>query len=483
MMSKNSLALQWILTTTLVIVFSVGCLPPAGLPVHVGGQISGLDEGETVELSIRMMGTSYFPEDFDEAKVFVENGEFKFDGTLPATPLTFYNVRVTGYPSGKLCSVENFKGIAFPTHITNVHVNCAEPLIAGLLDAVGDERFANCVNEQVAADPNDNDLAENVTEIDCQGLGIQQVSGLAFFPNLQTLVLENNFITSADLSGANALLDLNLNENQLQSINLPALPNLEFLEMQDNFFQHLIVHNMPALIFLYMSFNELESLDLENLPNLRYLHLSGNELDSIDLGNLPSLRSVLLSGNNFLTLDLTNVPSLQSLTMNDYSEQGDDFYSVDLTGNPELRSLELENHKLTSIDLSGNPKLFKVGLRSNQLTSIDLSSIDDLSSLFLNDNNLTSVDLSKFTEMGWVDLRENQLTSVDLSNMVVLHELYLQDNLLTDLTNIPLQNLQPDPIITYSDATISLQNNPWDAAARSAIVEFSRSASPYAVNY
>ena len=92
------------------------------------------------------------------------------------------------------------------------------------------------------------------TLMDCNGLGIADMTGLALFPSLQVLYC-----------GGNAL----------ESLTLPALPELCFLDCCDN---------------------PLETLDVSGAPALRLLDVCGTALETLDLRACPALLSAAFSG-------------------------------------------------------------------------------------------------------------------------------------------------------------------------------------------
>ena len=425
-MNRKEIRLKtlWGSVLSLAMVFAAGCVPPGGgntvqgPPTKIGGTISGLEEGESVELA--MTGVVDYPlpllvpdvEVGNETLVFTENGFYQFNETLPGTPLTEYEIKVVTHPTGKLCRLDNPTGIAFALPVINADVICGEPLVAGLLAAIPDTNLAECINQ--SAHESGATTMEEVDHISCSNEDIDDATGLSHFTNLRSLSLYRNNLTEIDLS------------------------------------------NIPGLFSLDLSYNDLQTVDVSNLPSLTRLSLSGNELTDIDVSANTNLTSLSLGSNNIASIELP--PAL------------------------ELRTLDLAYNDITEIDLSTMPSLVTIRLHSNELTSIDLSGNPALEDIKLSYNNISSIDLSQYTHMSSIILGNNGLTEIDLSNLVEINQLDLGDNLLTNLENIPLETLQREPpeelspileeyldqafpFVDWRDTNfINFRNNPWDDA-------------------
>ena len=155
----------------------------------------------------------------------------------------------------------------------------------------------------------------NATVIYVLGMGIKDLTGIEFFPELENLdcsenqltqldvsknpklkrlVCYENKLTSLDVSGNTSLTELHCYTNQLTSLNLGENANLTRLACSSNLLTSLDVSNNPTLILLDCERNLLTSLNVSKNTELDTLDCSGNKRslelsDSgrFDLSTLP----------------------------------------------------------------------------------------------------------------------------------------------------------------------------------------------------
>lgn len=118
---------------------------------------------------------------------------------------------------------------------------------------------------------------EQVTYIGAQRQGIRSIKGIELFPNLVKIDFEGNYIEGVDLSGNPQLKSVYLRNNCLTSIDFSHNTALEFIEVFDN---------------------RLTEVDVSMLPNLRFVHLDYNDLKVIDLSHNTKLEGDGFVGNN-----------------------------------------------------------------------------------------------------------------------------------------------------------------------------------------
>ena len=109
---------------------------------------------------------------------------------------------------------------------------------------------------------------------------------LCYFQNLNSLDLSDNFVKLEQMKNLKALIDLNIQYNQIQSI--PALA----------------IEDFPKLETLNLSYNHLSPASIRNMyqiPRLKTLDLAGNNLLTLpeDLYQLQSVEELNLASNSF----------------------------------------------------------------------------------------------------------------------------------------------------------------------------------------
>ena len=170
-----------------------------------------------------------------------------------------------------------------------------------------------------------------ITVLDLSGLGIGDLTGISHFTALERLNVNNNRLTSLDVSkntrltslycatnalghldvtGCPELVDLNCERNRLTELNLACNPKLVQLYCRHNSLTQLDVSRNLELVFIETFDNSHTSFDCSMLKKLEFLHIDYNKLTTLDMSGNPALKdSGFVAANNHLdTLVLPNIP-------------------------------------------------------------------------------------------------------------------------------------------------------------------------------
>lgn len=165
----------------------------------------------------------------------------------------------------------------------------------------------------------------NATVIYVLGMGIKDLTGIEFFPELE---------------------NLDCSENQLTQLDVSKNPKLERLVCYENKLTSLDVRGNTSLTELHCYTNQLTSLNLGENANLDILNCVVNRLTSLDLSGNANLTRLACSSNLLTSLDVSN--------------------------NPNLILLDCERNLLTSLNVSKNTELDTLDCSGNKL-SLELS--------------------------------------------------------------------------------------------------------------
>ena len=133
-----------------------------------------------------------------------------------------------------------------------------------------------------------------VTAMDLRKQGIEQLDGLEYFRNLESLNCSENDLTALVLEDFPALTSLTCNENaSLETLDLSGVPALEQLYCFHSALTELDLQDVPALTYLAWGGSPLQELDLSNSPELQVLHVLGGDLADADLSHNPKLDMLL----------------------------------------------------------------------------------------------------------------------------------------------------------------------------------------------
>lgn len=165
----------------------------------------------------------------------------------------------------------------------------------------------------------------NATVIYVLGMGIKDLTGIEFFPELE---------------------NLDCSENQLTQLDVSKNPNLKRLVCYENKLTSLDVSGNTSLTELYCYTNQLTGLNLGENANLDILNCVVNRLTSLDLSGNANLTRLACSSNLLTSLDVSN--------------------------NPTLILLDCERNLLTSLNVSKNTELDTLDCSGNK-RSLELS--------------------------------------------------------------------------------------------------------------
>jgi Leucine-rich repeat (LRR) protein len=243
------------------------------------------------------------------------------------------------------------------------------------------------------SDPTPTDMLA-LTALYANGHDIDDLTGLEYAKNLQTLELAYNHITDmSPLSGLSRLELLVLNNNAVGNLSVVSgLTALAYLDVHDNGLSDISpVSTLSNLRTLILRFNQIADLSpLSTLSNLEDLDLRENAIsDLAGLSGLQSLRDLNLYGNQISNLSpLSGLHGLETLMLQ-CNEISDISSLAGLTG---LRALDLERNQISDISAASS----LTNLRELSLCSNNVSDISPLSALIsLRELNLEANPLNE----------------------------------------------------------------------------------------
>lgn len=259
---------------------------------------------------------------------------------------------------------------------------------------------------------------------DWDDIELSSVRGLEYLEALTYLNVNNNPITSLDISKNNELTTLYCNNAALTSLDVSHNTKLIRLECKNNRLCSLNINNCAELMKLYCGNNQLTHLNLDQSPMLEELDADNNSLSELDVSKNVNLKSLSCARNNLASLNLSKNTELTSLMCSRTS-----LTSLDVSQNAKLEGLYCESNQLISLDVSHNTKLKALYCSKNQLTSLDVRHCPHLKYLFCGENRIASLDLEN-SELSFLRCDKNLLTTLDVSRCAKLETLYCNQNLL-----------------------------------------------------
>ena len=288
---------------------------------------------------------------------------------------------------------------------------------------------------------------DTVTFFDVSNLGVSDLSGIADFTDLETLICSNNNLSELDISNNTNLVSLLCGSNFLSSITVNNNLNLKALNCSDNQIQDLDLASNLALESLTASDNQIAAIDVSNNANLNLLSISNNRITGdLLVGNNPNLESLFCSSNQITSLDLVS--------------------------NTVLKNLDVSNNALSSLDLSAinsvvcpDPQtdpltvcqgLATINVSRNQLNQLIVANgYNDLISIF---NAAENPDLfciqidTGFTTSNWI---KDDWTYYSDTTCVDIYTYIPDDNFEQALINLGFDDTLDNLVLTASIETIT----------------------------
>ncbi|MCR5077483.1 MAG: hypothetical protein K6A82_05525 [Prevotella sp.] len=270
----------------------------------------------------------------------------------------------------------------------------------------------------------------------------------------------NQLSGTIDLSAWENLSQVDITGNKVEKLLLPVSNTLYKVVCDNNRLTELDIAGRANVDELSINGNQIISLDLTGMTKLDELHASNNLISSVKLDGCTTLTHLSLDGNKLENIDLSMVPNLEGVYLYDNQLTSLDLSSnhgvrylnidnnqlrhIDTSTLPQLSTLQANNNQLESADLTNNPMLTSLQLANNHLTELKPFAANYLSQLRLDDNQISSIDLSGYPYLYWARLANNRLTALDVSHNSYLQWLAAENNGLSTLslsTNIDLQGL------------------------------------------
>ena len=331
-------------------------------------------------------------------------------------------------------------------------------------------------------------------------LGIEDLTGIEAFINLNKLEVFSNSLTSVDLSNNTELTFLNISLNSLESLDISTLTKLEVLSAfssgissidvsNNNALTALYVHNnsitsidvtpIDNLILLYVNGNILTELDVSSQPNLAALYANSNNIDELDLRKNSKLHTLYVQGNGMSRLDLRNgnnsfiatakfnatsndftciaVSDIAYATTNWTNIDGDVSFSDTYCSLDDAVYIPDTNFKTALIGIGNlntnddddisyaEAENYSFSINVNDKTISDLTGLEALKNIVgfsAKNNSISEIDLSQNTELGTLVLDNNQLATIDVSNNIKLTHLQVQTNQLSSIDVSSLTELR-----------------------------------------
>ena len=298
-----------------------------------------------------------------------------------------------------------------------------------------------------------------VEELNVSGLGISNLKGIEFFPNLEKLDCSDNKITHLNVSQNTKLTQLNCQNNQLVQLVVTGCSALNYLYCNDNQLQELNVSGQTKLLSLDCNNNKLTTLNLENNTQLLGLKCYDNLLTSLKIKTCSKLAVLQVYNNKFKGDNIgdfiTNLPSVTNKELyfcKDFFSSTDNAMTL-----AQAKSIKDDKGWTVKMNLGGTNWIDYPGSDATVINADNFpdenfrnyvsSNFDSNNDLFLTTeeryavtainvdgksiSSLQGVEL--FTNLTKLECNNNNLQTLDIRYNKALKELHCSQNKLTEL--------------------------------------------------
>ncbi|RZJ30915.1 MAG: T9SS type A sorting domain-containing protein [Flavobacterium sp.] len=193
-----------------------------------------------------------------------------------------------------------------------------------------------------------------------------------------------NQLSSFDFSGCTALQHINIGANLVTSLNTSGLPNLNWLNANPNPLANINTSDCPALVNFYYDYdnNEIVNYDVSNCTSLTYVNVSSDLLETFNVQGCAAMKNIWVEGlQSNAPLNALNLSGLSNLLSIDCSRTS--VASLDLTGCNALTTVHLTTSPMSSLDLSHAPLLQELSVTVMPITELDVSMNPNLTVMYV----------------------------------------------------------------------------------------------------
>lgn len=146
--------------------------------------------------------------------------------------------------------------------------------------------------------------ADMVTNLFLVQKSITSADDALFFTNAKMIVLDDNAIPNASITGLPNLELFSCTGCKISSFKAEGLKNLASLYLDNNLLENISLKGTPRIDQLTLSLNQLKTIDIISLKNLRKLNVEHNKIQKLDISGNPALQTLNVGGNLMKETDI-----------------------------------------------------------------------------------------------------------------------------------------------------------------------------------
>lgn len=257
----------------------------------------------------------------------------------------------------------------------------------------------------------------NITELYVTNDNLGELN-FSMLPKLEDLYIGGQNLVSIDTSQNPNLKVLNINlyptetPTSIPIVDVTLNPKLKTLILNDTYIKSIDLSNCTDLnTFECRNRTVIAVVNEEKVSEDWEIKLDGTEigLSALDLSHNPKMISLRLMNNHITTLDVSHLSKLRELTCC-YSS----IAKLNMGSHPVLVNVNCGENNITELDVSGCPGLNNLSCYNNNISKLTFGDHQFLSVIDCRDNLLTKLDVSNLPNLSRLNTENNPIeTKID----------------------------------------------------------------------
>lgn len=322
-----------------------------------------------------------------------------------------------------------------------------------------DEIFRTFVTNHFDTDKNkilSSDEISKIENIDVSNMGIEDLTGIEYFTNVNYLYCSGNKLKTLNLNKLTNMTVLNCSFNYLTELDLSNCSSLISFECKNNALPVTLDENDT------FDFSTIKGFSIQNASNwsknvtIDDTKLSLSKDATSKLITYDYLVSAPLIKDTYINFSIIVAPTvLDDVEINETTFPDTSFREYISLNFDKDKNLLLTTEELNAVtylfvpsknisDLTGFsyfPNVAFLNCEDNLITSIDLKSFSNLRCIYISDNKLSQILFGESINLEEIYCSNNEISYLDTSLLSHLTKLYCDNNLLTTLDTSTLINL------------------------------------------
>lgn len=229
-----------------------------------------------------------------------------------------------------------------------------------------DEKFRNYILNEITFGKTtlEQETIDKITELNIPKLGLENLKGIEYFTNLQSINCSYNKISELDFSSNPNLTFINCSNNTLSKLNVSKNQRLSQLNCYNNNLSNLDISKNEALVYLYCYHNNLTKLDMTNNLKLVEVFCQENRLENLNVSQNTALEKLWTFDNTISSINIQH-----NIHLTEFYCKNNNLSELDTTKNTALQHLTFYGNSIPRLDIGRNSVLTEIACSPQYLNA------------------------------------------------------------------------------------------------------------------